>query len=316
MIQLSTSVIEVLYSDGTRRPFDMEQLQEKLISCCIATGNRDLWIAEDIALSVEFSLKELGVGKVFTIAEVDSFVLKVLREVGFSDIADRYSENISDSLNLLTVNQENVGDAVTRYLGVSGDELKLTVNKVCNACKKIGINEVFPSLILELAKYFHHQKFEMETETLQCASKVNKNDSSWAIKTNEMYNALLDEIQPFIGQEIIKVSGVSRLFPAIKIDVYLVKLAEYYDLPKPLTELSIMPYIYELAVGIENAARIALDLFLSLQSSNSSNNIPIYLKFIDTTIFANDWLASNSNSSVEYIISSIYDTLKTPIILR
>ena len=316
MIQLSTSVIEVLYSDGTRRPFDVEQLQEKLISCCISIGNRDLWIAEDIALAVEFSLKELGVGKVFTTAEVDSFVLKVLREVGFGDIADRYSENISDSLNLIPVNQENVGDAVTRYLGVSGEELQLTVNKVCNACKKIGMNEVFPSLILELAKFFHHQKFEIETETLQCTGKINKNTSSWIINTSEMYNALCDKIPPFIEQDIIKVSGVSRLFPSIKIDVYLVNLAEFYDLQKPLTELSVMPYIYELAVGIENAASLALNLFAGFQDNNSSINLPVYLKFIDTTVFANDWLASDSESSVEYIISSIYNTLKTTMILR
>jgi hypothetical protein len=315
MILLSANVIEILYPDGLRKPFDIEKLQKKLISCCIAAGNNDLWIAEDIALSVEFSLKELGASKVFTTAEVDSFVLKVLREVGFTDIADKYSENVSDSLNLISINKENVSDAVTRYLGLNGDELILTVDKVCKACNSIGITEVFPSFVLEFAKYFHHKKFEIETESLHCIHKINEDDSAWAIKTNEMYQNLNNKIKPFIEQNIIKVSGISRLFPAIKINIYLVKFAEYYKFQSPLTELFIMPYIYELAAGIDKAATIALERALSVQNDTTSN-IPVYLKFADATAFANDWLASDSDSAVEYIISTILDALKTPVIIR
>ena len=55
MIEVSSNSVSILYPDGTSAVFDAAELSSRIAKSCISAGMPDSWIAEDIALSVEFS---------------------------------------------------------------------------------------------------------------------------------------------------------------------------------------------------------------------------------------------------------------------
>jgi transcriptional regulator NrdR family protein len=313
MIKLSKSSIQILAPDGTRYNFETEQLQEKLISCCIAAGISSPWIAEDIALSVEFSLNEISRSGVFTQAEIDSFVLKVLREVGYSEVAGHYSASISKSLQTIPVTEKYIKDSVSRYLALTGDDLNKNSKKVFLACKNLGMKEVFPTLILEIAKYFHFNQFKLETASVQMIENRKQSDSVWSVSPETLAVGITNSNSAILLEKIVTVSGISSLFPAVKINASLGALAEYHNLQKPLTELTVVPYLQPLADAVDFLA----DLSFSLYSENGGGgSLPVYLRFQDTISFAAEWMEGSSSSDADFIISYILEMLKTDVILR
>jgi transcriptional regulator NrdR family protein len=313
MIKLSSSSIQILAPDGTRRNFEPEQLQEKLISSCIAAGIESPWIAEDIALSVEFSLNEIGHSGFFTQTEIDSFVLKVLREVGYSEVAEHYAASAGSSLKTIPVSEKYIRDSVEKYLALTGTDLKENSEKVLKACRNLGMKEVFPSLILELAKYFHFNKFKNDTASVQVNESGNVGNSVWCVAPEEIAAELPENSSKILNEKIVTASGVSNLFPAVKINASLVQLAELHSLQKPLTELTLAPYLQPLAEAVD----ITADLILSLyRKKGGSRKLPVYLRFPDTGLFAAEWMEGASASDADFIISYILEMLRTPVILR
>ena len=57
MIEVSSNSVSILYPDGTSAVFDAAELSSRIAKSCISAGMPDSWIAEDIALSVEFALQ-------------------------------------------------------------------------------------------------------------------------------------------------------------------------------------------------------------------------------------------------------------------
>jgi len=313
MIKLRDSSIQILASDGTRHAFELELLQEKLISCCLAAGVTAPWIAEDIALSVEFSLREIGSSNLFTQVEIDSFVLKVLREIGYGEVADHYLDATSNSIGTVAVSEKFIEDAVERYLGLTGDDLKETAGKVCHACLELGMKNIFPTLLLELAKYFHYNQFKRESENIQIVDRLQSGDSVWAVSPDELNKILQKKNSEILTEKIITVSGVSNLFPSIKINISLVSLAKLHGLQKPLTELTIMPYLQTLAEAIDDVANLTLETFIKKECAR---DLPVYLRFADTAIFSSDWMEGASPADADFIISYIVEMLNTHVVLR
>ena len=94
MIKLSDSSILVVGSDGRAIPFEPEDLQTRIIKACISSGNKDLWIAQDIALSVEFAIVSQSQDSSSSIraSELDSLVAKILEETGYSEVAGKFRQ--------------------------------------------------------------------------------------------------------------------------------------------------------------------------------------------------------------------------------
>lgn len=316
MIKLTTSSLMILLPDGRSKVFEPEDIQAKLINSCIAAGMKESWIAEDIALSIEHSLQELSSSKVFTMAEIDSFVIKLLTEIGLQEIANFYGTTQEKGLKTVSTNLEKITEIVGRYLGIKGEELQLTSNKVYEACKTLALKDAFPSLILEFAKHYHHEDFKIATEAIS----FNINDKpydTWAIKSSQILKMLSPSTSKFESDNIITISGVSKLFPSIRLNVNLANLAKSYNLLPPITELEIYPFIFQLSKALDEII-IKTEQEYS-KSFPNSEKLPVYMKFTDVILFSTRWLGAEwpeSTQCVKEIIASLLDIMKSEVNLR
>ena len=288
MIQLCNSSIITVSENGTTKVFEPEEIQAKLVKSCIASGIRDPWIAEDIALSVEYSLGELTSSKVFTLPEIDSFVVKVLREVGLKEVADHYVTVQHAGLKTIPISMDKISDTVSRYLGLEGQELYTTSQKVQKACTLLGLKEIFPSLILEFAKHYHHENFNAATKHISLPSSTAA-DGIWALGSEEVLSTVSEETSKMIKAGIIGTSGVSKLFPSIRIDISFANFATFLDLKPPITELAIIPFFDKLATAVDDIVDSTENIYFA-SCKSEVEELPVYLKVTDAVLFSTEWL--------------------------
>jgi hypothetical protein len=81
----------IVCEDGTRRSFEFDELQSRLYKSCLSCGINDSTLAEDITLSVEYVLKKISSGDhVFAVSEINSFVVRMLEDAGYPEIARNF----------------------------------------------------------------------------------------------------------------------------------------------------------------------------------------------------------------------------------
>ena len=316
MIRLCNSSVITVSVNGTTKVFEPEEVQGKLVKSLIATGIRDTWIAEDISLAVEYSLGDLGPAKVFTVSEIDSFVMKILREVGLNDVAEHYGTTQHAGLKTVVLSRDRISDTVKRFLGLEGAELFTTADKVFNACTALGLNEAFPSLILELAKYYHHEDFE-KAAGLVTMPVADAAGDIWSLSAEQIISTLSEEATDMINSGILALSGISRLFPSIRIDVNFANFADYFALTPPVTELAMIPYLDKLGTALDEIVNSAENLYKDSVDENAS--LPVYMKFTDAMLFATDWLGGEwpeSARCLEDIIALLVEMLNCQVNIR
>lgn len=318
MIRLCNSSVISVAVNGTTKVFEPEEVQAKLVKSLIASGIRDTWIAEDISLAVEYSLGELGSAKVFTVPEIDSFVVKVLREIGMNDVADHYGTTQHTGLKTIALSKEKISDTVQRYLGLEGSELATTSEKVLKACSTLGLKEVLPSLILELAKHYHHKDFE-EAAKLIAMPVSSSADEIWCLMAEQIIATLSEDTTEMIDAGILSVSGISRLFPSIRIDVNFAEFAAAFALNPPVTELAMLPYLDKLALALDEIVSSTESLYYDALSLEKNTALPVYMKFTDTVLFATEWLGGEwpeSARCLEDIIGLLVEMLNCQVNIR
>ncbi len=89
MIQLSA--LKLLVADDKGRPveLDMGLLEKRLADCFRKLGFSELWMAEDVSLTVKERIRQGGA--MLTSSDVDSIVATVLDASGYSDVAREYA---------------------------------------------------------------------------------------------------------------------------------------------------------------------------------------------------------------------------------
>ena len=58
MIKLADNSIMLIGPDGILNVFESDKLQSKIIRSFMLAGVRDIWLAEDITLAVEYALEQ------------------------------------------------------------------------------------------------------------------------------------------------------------------------------------------------------------------------------------------------------------------
>jgi hypothetical protein len=313
MIQLCNRAVLTEGKDGSTEFFQSDKLQEKLESSCRAAGLTETWMAEDIALAVEFSLGELGNDKKFTDSEIDSIVIKVLQEAGLGSVAAHYRHQLDNPESEISFNAETIEEIIKRYLHVDKQQLNDIVSKVSDAGRKLLLTNASPTLILELAKHYTDDKSFFTAETKPALS--NKFHSCpWLISREDIIRKISGDTSKMVAEEVLKVSGVSRLFPSIRVEIAFAKFAESSGLTAPVTEFFLFPYLANLADAVDDV--IKCTSALALQTPEIDEQFPVYLKFIDAPLFTEKWLSGDwkeSRTCFEELVTELKALLKNSV---
>jgi len=287
MIKLSGSVIMLLKPDGSQVEFDTEELQSGIIRSCLASSSRDVWIAEDIALSIEYALMLPGNReRMFTLSDINSLVIKILEETGYPEVAEEYRRTNSSVGIQIDAEYELLGELLARHLGLSGNRLTEVTEKVMEAAEKLGVNQASPTLFVELAKLYKERTVADHGVDMPHLPEMAV-PTPWQLSRTDILTSLTDEARKLIEAKIIDVSGVSLLFPSLKIDFRICRFVKQLGLESPLTEMAVTYHFHEVAEVINTVYASVQQLrTASGQSAATDEQLPVYLNINDMSRFS------------------------------
>ena len=296
MIKLCNRAVLTHKGDGSTEFFQSDLLQKKIETSCHAAGLKETWIAEDIALAVEFSLGELGNESVFTEPEIDSIVVKILQEAGLGSVAQHYRRLQDNPEPEISFTPSAIREIVVKYLHFDSEQLDDIVEKVTDAGRKLLLKNTSPTLILELAKhYIDDQTYITQHSDKSLSERFNS--CPWLVARESILQKISGMTSELVASEVLKVSGISKLFPSIRIEISFANFAKNAGLLAPVTDFTIFSHLANLAEALDDIINVAKELSLSHPKLNAA--IPIYLKFIDAQLFTNEWLGGNWSESKE-----------------
>lgn len=283
MIKLSDTAVMLIKPDGTQVEFDADELQSGIIRSCLAAGTRDVWIAEDIALSIEYALTmPANRERSFMVSDVNSLVIKILEETGYPEVAEEYRHHHSALGIQVSADYEIISELVARHLGLNGNRLADVADRVIDAAEKLDIETASPLLFIELAKWFKEQEaLRQEIDLLHLPEMAAP--SPWQLVRHDIMAVLPENAVKMVEDKILNFAGVSQLFPALKIDFRLTRLVKCLNLELPLTEMAVIPHFHEVADAI-NAIYAAV-MRLHCRLGDKQQELPVYLTVSDMSRF-------------------------------
>ena len=293
MIKISDNIVRIINPDGTEVEFELEELEGKIVRSCLAAGERNAWIAEDIALSVEYALsRSENQQHIFALSDVNALVIKVLQQIGFPEVAQAFkSENATAEVEVL-VDYNTISDLLNRHLALNGQRLKQVASTVIRSAKMLNITKASPVFFVELGKVISKSSLASSRSLDVLKFLETEKFSSWALGKNEILTALNTDTLEIIEENIIKIVGVSNLFPAIKIDFTLVKMIEKFKLQSPLTEMALTANFPVIAEAIDDIVKTINSMVLEVNSNSEWKDapLPVYLNVVDMSQFAQEHL--------------------------
>ena len=316
MIKLADNSIMLVGTDGILNVFESDKLQSKIIHSFLLAGLRDIWLAEDIALAVECALEQNSrEDKVFAVSEINSTVIKILEDSGFPEVAENYRRGNPNTEITLNSDSANVAGLLNRHLGLHGKSLDILTARVVQAAAKIGISAAAPALYIELAKHFKAEAIPAD-KLPQVKMSKGKTGVPWIISVPELLGALSPESQALANDKIITFSGISRLFPAIKVTFRISGLVDLYHLESPLTEMAMVPHFNEIAKALNEATAAAQNIFKAKGEQLPEKGLPVFLTVPDMSIFAQKHLQANwpqSSADCREMLTYLDKMVNTPL---
>jgi hypothetical protein len=245
--------------EGHTVPFDADLLQTRLIGCFLAAGHREsVDLPQDIVLAVEYTLRNAPRNElVFGRGELERAVTRLLEEIGFPEVAKLYRSGTGTENELyVTPEKETLKKMLAGHLGVSGEPFEAVISKVMAAADKLGIRRAPAHLFLELARYYER---ELEKESTQCA--VERTPEITLSRT-EITTLVSPEARELCEAGILKIDGITTLFPCVHLFFRMEEFAGYHNLVPPVTELEIEPLLYETGTilsGVQKTVESKLD---------------------------------------------------------
>ena len=297
MIQLCNRAVLTHREDGTTEFFQSDLLKKKIEESCKAAGLKETWIAEDIALAVEFSLGELGNENIFTEPEIDAIVVKILQEAGLGSVAQHYRRLQNNPEPEISFTTTAIRDVVEKYLHIEDDEqIDNIVEKVSDAGRKLLLKNTSPTLILELAKHYMDDYSYLAKQNDKSLSE-HLNSCPWLVSRDSVLQKISGKTSELVASEVLKVSGISKLFPSIRIEIAFIKFASNAGLVAPVTDFTILSHLSNMAAALDDIINVAKEL--SRKHPTLNPDIPVYLKFTDAQLFTDEWLGGNWSESKE-----------------
>ena len=245
--------------EGDVVPFDPEVLQTRLIGCFLAAGLREsVDLPQDIVLAVEYTLRNAPRPEpVFGRGELERAVTRLLEEIGFPEVARLYRSGSGNENEVyVTPERETLVKMLQGHLWVSGELFNKVIDRIVESAAKLEIRRAPAHLFLELARYYER---ELEQESTRCA--VEKTPEI-TISRSEIGRIVSAEAQALIAEGILRVDGVTTLFPCVRLYFMMEPFARKHQLNVPVTELEIEPFLYEagaVLAGVQKSIEQRLD---------------------------------------------------------
>ena len=273
--------ITILERDGQRTPFNVMELQTRLIGAFLASGRRDVsYLAEEIALAVEYALVQLPRPEpVFARGEIEAAVIRFLEEANLPEVARVFRKGGAvETTARITADANTLREMLRRFFCGSDDaRFDRLLEIVLDAAKKLDITDASPHLWLELARHYDALlEPEREDETAAPAALVT-------LTRDELRELLPEKAREWYNAGILRINGVTSLFPCIHFFFMMNEFALHYKLSAPVTELEIEPLLYQVGTVLEEI-RLKVEKRL-----NGSAPLPCLLDIPDMFDFITDY---------------------------
>ena len=294
---LTLPVVEIQNFDGTREPFDALSLQTRLIGCFLAAGRNDSsFMAEDIALAVEYTLRNVERPEpVFGRGEIDAAVIRLLEESGLPDVAKIFRKGLPEARLLIGSSQETLQELLRHHLACSAERFDAVLSRTLEAAQKLGISEAAPHLWLELARHFEREMAEEDPPFQEMT--IDK-----TLTRDEIFNLLTPDALELCKAGVLRINGITTLFPCIHFYFMMNAFAETAHLQKPVIELLLEPQLYQVSSILESV-RQAIETKLQ-----TPDPLPCILTVPDMLDFITGYLDSTP-SGAEKIAAGLASAL-------
>ena len=242
--------IEILDRDGRVTPFNVMELQTRLIGAFLASGRRNLsYLAEEIALAVEYTLTRLPRPEpVFARGEIEAAVLRFLEEADLPEVARVFRKGGAVETTTRIAADENTLRELLRRFFCGSDDARFgrLLEIVLAAAKKLEISDASPHLWLELARHY------------DALLEPERSDSDTpppplvTLTRDELRELLPETAKTWADAGILRINGVTSLFPCIHFFFMMSEFASFHRLSCPVTELEIEPLLYQVGTVFED----------------------------------------------------------------
>ena len=235
--------------DGSAEPFDARALQLRLAATFIAAGRREeSYLAEDIALAVEYALSQLPRPELtVSRAELEAAVLRAVEENGFPEVARAFrAGGAVESTTEITDDAATLGALLKRFFrGASDAHFSRVLGEVRHAAQLLGIDSASPHLWLELARHYDRRIAAAERPAEEeLPPPVTLTDA-------ELLAILPETARRWVDAGVLKIGGVTSLFPSVHFYFMMQEFASYNHLSGTLTELELEPLLYRAGAVLE-----------------------------------------------------------------
>ncbi len=290
MIKTPDHPIVLLEVDGERRNFDPVELQNTLIRCFLGAGlQENCYLAEDIALAVEYAFEHCGrTGKVFARSELDSAVIRILEDTGLADVAALFRRGAPGVLSVeCRGDNATVATVLRKYMAGSDAHLDFLAGKVVEALRTLRIEASAPGLMVELARHYEASAPLSVVPTLPVGG--GHLDEFYSVSAEEIAAGLEPATRQLVRSGVIRLHGVSRILPSVRLFCFLNRYAAGENLVSPVTEMVLAPRLFALGRHLECCRMTALRYFREV-GGDPHARLPVYLSLPDIGDFIECYL--------------------------
>jgi hypothetical protein len=282
MIKLAENSITLTGIEGTTSAFDPDYLQARIIQSFITAGISESHLAEDISLAVEFSLRKSNrKEKNFTISEVNNIVARIMMDTGFPEVAAIYLRNNASSQMTIDPEFNTIKKLLQKHLGINNTKIDSLCGKVIAALGQLNIKDAAPGLFLELAKHYEMEAFA-DDAIEPVALDTWEQDNHWLVTAKQLEQELAISARNLINSKVIRLAGVSSMFPSIRIFFMINEFCRFHGFEGPLTEMVLIPYLFSAGKAIDSCIKTT-EL---LASEEVQGELPVFLTIPDMSSFA------------------------------
>ncbi len=294
MIHIATYRLPVSDDNGNTAELDIGLLEKRIADAFRKLGFADVWMAEDIAMTVEEKLRTSDAAFVKR-DDVDSIVVSMLNASGFQDVAREFSlscghDGIGDARKDMKPWSGRMADVLRHGLPLTEKQIDDVSRLAANVLTASGIATATDKFLIELAVHLlannaadhaHFVDASLGTDgegTADRRRRVQAPCTRW----QDMVQA--DGVHEMMGQGILKAMPFSEIFPRARVAVMIDAVAAAYA-DGWLTPLGICVAFGKIApcvLEMLRAMRLELSARHPLQADSPSHVVfPEFTEFLE-----------------------------------